>query len=579
MSQIVRKIRYVSGLLGVFAGALVVAAAALPFLVDQEAVQASLVRSLSAWSGGPVAISGPLRITSFANLTVEASGVRLQTAPRLAPLSRAEAKSVAAAVRLSSLLRGRIEFKSVTLDSPQFVFRRASPAANPSLSGFETVSVISALAAKNTFADIEFVNPAFFYADGGRKPFRRLELERVRLGIAAPPSLSPALVALSVKGQGVRAYFRGECDASDGAARGALRLDVSLDNAAAKAMLGSLAPWETADTVVVSGDVTWSRERIALDRATIAFGDHGAAGSVALNLQGRRALFEGTLAYDTLDLTPAWNANAEAAGKGEALPLAALPFAGRGHDRAIDLDMRLSAERFRAGPFETGPLALALTAMKDRLAVDVAEVALFGGKATARLDVDPSQPVALSMNGSGSQLDPRAIAEALGLPHGVSGPVTVQLDMTMPLTGKAPLQDLEAAAGSLSARFPAGGALEGDMARVLSAALVHRDLDWGLGGASMPFAAARIDGTFRQGGIDLKIDGESGDKSIGGQLRIAFPGAAVSGSLSARQTADAPELPPLSGADAGEKSSVHLVLSGTAESVVFSPLAEPIVPN
>ncbi len=579
MYQIVRKIRYVSKLLGVIAGAFVLGAAALPFLVDQEAVRESLTRSLSAWSGGPVAISGPVRLTSFANLTVEAAGVQLKAAPRLEPLSRAEARSVSAAVRLSSLLRGRIEFKSVTLESPKFVFRRAPRKPRSSLSGFETAGVISALSAKNTFGDIEFVKPVFFYADGARKPFRRTDLERVQLAMTTAPSLSPAIIAISVKGQGFKAYFQGECDEASGAARGVLRLAFSMDGAGAKATLASMAPWERANSVSISGDLNWSRERVALDRATIAFGDHSASGSVALNRQGSRALLEGTLAYDMLDLTPAWNANAEATGKGELLPLAALPFATRGEDRAIDLDLRLSAERLRAGSFETGPLALALTAKNDRLAVDVAEVALFGGKATARLDIDPSRPVALSMSGSGSLLDPRALAEAFQLPHGVSGPVAVQLEMTMPLTGKSPLQDLEAAAGAFSARFPAGGALEGDMARVLSETLAHREFDWGLGSASLPFAAAKIDGTFRQGAIDLNIDGESGDKSIGGQLRIAFPGAAVSGSLSAKQTAEAPGLPDFHDATADAKSAVNLVLSGTAASLVFSPLAEPTLPN
>ncbi len=562
------------------AGVFILCAAALPFLIDPEAVRENLARRLSAWSGVPVTISGPFRVTSFTTLTVEASGVRLKAGPQLALLSRAEAPSLKAVIKLSSLLRGAIEFKSVTVYAPRFVLRRSSGEPAPRFPGLGTVATALALSAKNPFSEIEFIEPVFFVADGARKPFRRAEAERIKLGMTAPVSQSPALLSFSVKSAGIDATFRGECDPAGLTAHGALRLAAALDSAKAKAMLTAMAPWENESRIAVTGDINWSSERVALEKATVAFGGHSASGSVALYLSSRRPLLEGTLAYDTLDLTAAWAAKAEALGKADAPPLAALPFASRGADRAIDLDMRVSADRFRAGSFETGPLALALTATRDRLSVDVAEVALFGGKASARLDVAPAQPVALSLRGSGSQFDPRALAEALQLPSGVSGPVSVQFGLTMPVTANAPLQDVKAAAGSFSARFPSGGTLEGDMARTLSAALAERDLDWGFGGASMPFAAATIDGTFRQGGIDLKIDGESGDKNIGGWLRIAIPGAAVSGALSARRSVLTSAVSPVeTEAEADPASATQLVLSGTAEAVIVSTLAKPGVPN
>jgi AsmA protein len=576
MYQIAGKIRNVLGFLGVLAAASLVAAAALPLLVDKEAVRDSLTRSLSAWTGGPVTISGPLRIAGFANLSVEAAGVRLMAAPRLDPLKRAEAESVTAVIRLSSLLGGRIEFKKVVVASPRFVFRRRLPAAEHGLHGLETVGLAVALTARSAFEDIEFVNPVFFTAEGARKPFRRASLERIDLGLAAPAAApSPAIVTLHANNPGVKAYFRGECDPAGFTAHGAFRLIVSLDEAPARAAMAWLAPWERAGSVDVSGDLNWSRERIALERGMIAFADHSASGSVALNLSNRRALLEGTLSYDILDLTPAWMAAAEARGKAQTRPLRALPFASRDGDPALDLDMRISADRMRAGSFETGPLALALTATKDRVAVDVAEVALFGGKAAAKLDVEPSKPIALSMSGSGWQLDPRALAEALQLPRGVSGPVMAQFALTMPLTEKTPAEDLNAAQGSFSARFPSGGALEGDMARMLGDALADGDLDWGLGGASLPFAAATIDGTVKQGGIALKIDGEAGSKSIGGSLKLAFPGAAVTGSLSTKRNASASG----SFADAADDTAVQLVLSGKAGALIFSPLGKTSLPN
>ena len=64
MHQIARKIRYVLRWAGILAGSLIIAvgalAALLPFLVDAEAIRGTLSQSLSAWSGGPVSITGPL---------------------------------------------------------------------------------------------------------------------------------------------------------------------------------------------------------------------------------------------------------------------------------------------------------------------------------------------------------------------------------------------------------------------------------------------------------------------------------------------------------------------------------------
>ncbi len=178
---------------GLFVAAAVFAAV-LPFLIDAEAVRENLARSLSAWSGGPVVITGPLRIASFADLSVEASGVKLLATPGLEPISRAEARTVTAVARLSSLLRGKLEFKKFVVASPRFVFRRGFAKPHPSAYGLETAGTALALSAKSPFSDIEFLEPVFFIAESGRKPFRRTELERIRVGrtLAGPLARRPS---------------------------------------------------------------------------------------------------------------------------------------------------------------------------------------------------------------------------------------------------------------------------------------------------------------------------------------------------------------------------------------------------
>src|SRR5208337_4083378 len=94
------KFRYAIRWLVFGAGGLAIAGAvfalALPFLIEDRGVHAALIRSLSAWSGGPVEVRGPFRVASFASLSIEADAVRFTATPRLSPIGKAQAKSVTA---------------------------------------------------------------------------------------------------------------------------------------------------------------------------------------------------------------------------------------------------------------------------------------------------------------------------------------------------------------------------------------------------------------------------------------------------------------------------------------------------
>lgn len=592
MVQIARKIRYVLRWAGILAGSLLIAAGAfaalLPVLVDAEAIRGPLSQSLSTWSGGPVSIAGPLRIGSFADLSVEATGVALKSTPDQGPIRIARAKSVTAVVRLSSLLRGKLEFKKFVVVSPRVVFRRGFPEPAQTSYGLGAARLAFALSAGSPFADVELRDPVLFFTASANGAYERAELSRVKLSKDAVSSISTgvfvknapgsesALYALDVTSSGFEVSFRGQCAGACQTAFGSLRLRAALGAGAGEKILAAVAPWERSDTIALSGELNLSRRRAALDNAAISFGDHAAKGSLALDMTGVRPRLEGTIAYDTLDVTPAW---ISASGSfAENPPLAALPLVRRETDRPLDFDLRVSADRFRAASFETGPLALALTQIQDRLSVDIASVAAFGGHATGRLDVNPGQPASLSLRTTGSQLDAKALASAFQLPLGFSGPVVLQAALTMPVTMRQPAEDVSAAAGTFSIRFPAGGSLEGDLAQTLGTALLEQDLGWGLRGSSFPFTVGSIDGIVKPGGIDLKVQGQSGEKGIGGSLRIAFPGAAVSGTLLASET-PGPGASETASAPAETASSTKLVLSGTADALILSSIAKPSLSN
>jgi AsmA protein len=590
MYEIAKKFRYALRWLAFAAAVSAIAAgafaSALPFLIEDRAVHDGLIRSLTAWSGGPVTVQGPLRVASFTSLSIEANGVKFASTPRLSPIGKIEAKSVTAILRVRSLLWGRIEFKKVVVESPRVVFNRREPKSKLPFSGLETAGATVAFADLSRFKRLELHDCTFFTADGGRRAYSRVEVQRIRLDKeqakassqtqAKLQSRNTSLFTLLIRDHGFEAYFHGNLSRAEETARGVLRLKASAEHPASEKITGAIAPWERGHGVSLAGDLIWTGARASLDRATIAFGDHEAKGSMALAVRSGRALLEGTLAYDRL----AWMYGGQESGgeNGKLLePLRALILAHSGRDSSLDLDMRISAERFQAGSYEAGPLALALTSRPNGFNIDIAELQLFGGKITGRLDYDPAHPEALNLNARGTRLDSHTLTGELGWPSSVSGPVTVRLALDIPLQNLPQNRDASAVTGSFAINFPAGGTLDGEMSRRVSEAFAREELFEGVSSSSFPFSAASIDGAAGPGGIALKIDAESAGSRIGGSLRIASPGNTVSGTLSVKPDGEAEE----SRASLSEAppNSANIVLSGTVAALNFAPSRKPSLSN
>ena len=147
----------------------------------------------------------------------------------------------------------------------------------------------------------------------------------------------------------------------------------------------------------------------------------------------------------------------------------------------------------------------------------------------------------------------------------------------MPLN--QPVEDMSAAAGTFTIRFPIGGSIEGEVARTLSAALAEQDLGWIFRGSSFPFTVASIDGAVRPGGIDLKVEGQSGEKGIGGSLRVDFPAPLSAELFSPARTFMPPGASELKSAPTQTASSTKLVFSGTADALILTSSGKPSLSN
>lgn len=567
-----RKIRYVLKwlLLGMAAAVMsgAVFASALPLLIQEQTLRNSLIRSLSEWSGGLVSIDGPVHIASFSSLSIEADGVGFAATPRLSPLGGIKAKSVTAVLRVPSLLQGRIEFKKVTFDSARFIVNRSAAGSKPGFFGVETAGAALAFAGLSRFERLELQNCTFFVAQGKRRAYRRFAAEHI--GVLRSEGALP--LTLSVRDQGFEASFHGN-PRDEKTASGTFRLAVAPEHPAAEKISAVFAPWEQERGISLTGELTWAHGRASLDDATIAFGDHTARGSLAFAMRHGRPLIEGTLAYDTLE----WVPEGRDAGEG-ARPLLALIAGRSGKESRADLDMRISAEHFRLGPYEAGPVALALTSGPDSFSIDVAELAAFGGKISGRLDHRSGRPAEVTLDAGGTRLDSQSLTSALGWPIAVSGPVTLRLALDMPLNREPLAEDIKAAKGNFGIAFPAGGTLDGDLSSRLSAAVTGQGTPWGFGGSgSFQFNAATIDGAVAPGNVALNLDGEGEGNRVAGSLQIAVPSGKVSGTLTLAPAGEAEDAPPAVPPAPANTSSI--ALSGTVTALNFSWAGKPALSN
>jgi AsmA protein len=594
MYQIRPLIRHVFRSLAILAAAAVViiiaCSAALPYLVEGRAVRESLMRNLSSWSGGQVAIRGPIRVASLIALTIEAHDVHLSKTERMFPVSRLDARSVKAIASITSLLQGRLEFRKVIIASPKFVLeRQASRQAQTDPYGLDTINVAFALAGRSPFSDLILRQARFFAADGARKPYKAFFIPQIRLSKAAAgsrpqmaqgrkdnqelvpsdDSLGESPFALWIKGKQFEVAVRGEFDAEGDSVVGSAGLTLSPADPAAERIKNAMFPWEQGNGAALSGELAWSPGRLSLDNALMRFGDHNAKGSLALAVSPERRLLEGTLAYDVVDLT---SIAGPADGKKHPYYLQPPDGLERELSKGLDLDMRISAERLRAGGFETGPFAVALTSKAGRLSADVAELGLFGGTVSGRVDYDPFVSPEISVSASGWRVDAASLSQALALPFPFLGPAAFNLNIV------APAGSLSTASGSFKISLPSGGSVDGNVSPRLKEALANHELAWGFGD-TVSLSAAMIDGTIKDGGLTAAIDAEAANARLAGSFQVALPEGTLNGRLAIKDVNSGGNGVAIPARLSQDQDLNTLVISGTVATPSFSLAERPNLSN
>ncbi|WP_141687857.1 AsmA family protein [Stappia indica] len=214
----------------------------------------------------------------------------------------------------------------------------------------------------------------------------------------------------------------------------------------------------------ITGDGALDFSRLVLDTARLELDGNVGEGRLGFELGSQRPRLEGTLAFEQFDLSAYLGELGSLAGvpddtpQGDSLrdrPLSALL-------QAADIDLRLSANRFIAGPLSGGPSAIALLLRDGDLSLDLSETAVSGGKleATARLKPAGDDMFDLAANAIAEKLDVRGLPS----PDVVTLPQAGALTFRLGRTGKGPTLAaiLEGAGGEVqltleNATYPAGG--------------------------------------------------------------------------------------------------------------------------
>jgi uncharacterized protein involved in outer membrane biogenesis len=134
----------------------------------------------------------------------------------------------------------------------------------------------------------------------------------------------------------------------------------------------------------VRGDLDWRKDALTFTNAAIALDGNSATGSLAMSMHQERPKIAGTLAFNSLDLTPYLGPSAFASLSDLAASLRLSSLS------AFEADIRLSASSVTGSALNIGNTAASIAVRGGRLSADLAEVALEQGIASGRIFIDGS---------------------------------------------------------------------------------------------------------------------------------------------------------------------------------------------
>jgi len=408
---------------------------ALPFFIDVNAYKPTIEARAKEALGRELKLNGPIKLSLWPNIGVEAADVRLANVPGGQAKEMASLKSLVVSVKLMPLLSRTVEVDSFVLNEPvinlevdkagkpnwQFGDRQPAPAGRPAAGGAPAGSL--------KLGDVRLVNGRLSYANlqtGDRQQLEQINAKALLPDMDSPFKLEGSAVWNKEKvdldlGTGALAKlqagqtvpvkakltsrnltleFDGNATVKETstAAAGAASLETpSIKDLAAWAgkPLQNVQP-NTMGKLSIKGKLALAGKKLDFTDARIAVDAINATGALSVDATPAKPFIKGNLDVDKLDANPylgpeqpAKPAPAGQAGGGEwsdePIDVSGL--------KAFDADLAASAGQVIVRKIKTGKATVKLAVKDGRMALDlgVPKPGLYQGEGTVNLVVNAAQ--------------------------------------------------------------------------------------------------------------------------------------------------------------------------------------------
>ncbi len=382
-------------------------------LGDSDRLAARVIDALSAWTGGEVKLTGPLRVQYFPDVAIK-SGFEITNATRLPLVKSITTSDARLSLDLAELLLGRIKIDALRLLRPEITLKEVpSMVMGPdqtlqarvaNLLGGAPVDVLrlhDGTIAIPTSTGTEALKKVDARIDvsagtGAMSSFGSFQLRgetvRFALDCAAPSDVAEGLripINLTFTAEPLTATVTGTASFATG-----LQIDgdVQADMPSARdffiwAGIG-LPPGKSLKKLSATGLAHWNGTTLTFDDGSFTLDGNEAVGLLAVT-PGARPRIDGTLAFDRLALDP-YLGTAEPA-KQDVTVTASL--GGQPLLKYFDADLRISAAEITAPALTLGRGGFTISAKQGMVLGEVSELEFCGGSAAGRIDLDMSHDV------------------------------------------------------------------------------------------------------------------------------------------------------------------------------------------
>ncbi|HEX7967173.1 MAG TPA: AsmA family protein [Stellaceae bacterium] len=447
---------------------LIVALILAPFFIPVDTYKSKLIAVVKDSTGRDLRIDGPVSLSLFPTLALEANDVSLSNPPGASSKDMAKLAKLQVQLKVLPLLRKDVEVRRLVLvdpvialevdkqgrpnwqfgeaQKPQQPAPQAKPGAAPSGGG--SLSELR-------LDDVRLVNGRVSYVD--QRTGDKQELTDIGMAVSLPSLDGPFAadgaavwrnekMTLALSLANPRAFMEGKNSAAalklaarpisfdfkgEGAGLTPAKLDGTVDLQVPS--VRGLASWAGTPLklpgsgygpLAISGKVSMAGPKVAFTNANLSLDNMKAKGEIALDSGGARPSLKGRLDVDKLDANPYLPPETQskpAAGGGVAgAPGAPGGGAAKSSDwsddpldlsplKSADVDFALSAGGLQYRKIQVGKSALALKLNDGRFEADLTELALYKGAGKGKVVLDGSGAVPgveADFNLSGVQIQP-----------------------------------------------------------------------------------------------------------------------------------------------------------------------------